>query len=128
VEGLYETNLKVVRNPTQSPLELPNNRQFPSPLSQGGHWVGTFNQQLDKSEFEEGIHIKVCFIGACGNSQQASKYLAKREDVVFAGFALGSHHETPELLEEFLAGGGIPAEEIFYLTRVALIARNGGTL
>ena len=31
--------------------------------------------------------------------------------------------EAPELLEEFLAGGGIGAEEIFYLTRVALLAR-----
>ena len=36
--------------------------------------------------------------------------------------------EAPELLEEFLAGGGIPAEEIFYLTRVAIIAREGGKL
>ena len=35
---------------------------------------------------------------------------------------------APELLEEFLSGGGIPAEEIFYLTRVALTARDGGTL
>ena len=31
--------------------------------------------------------------------------------------------EAPELLEEFLAGGGIGAEELFYLTRVALLAR-----
>jgi len=36
--------------------------------------------------------------------------------------------QAPELLEEFLAGGGIPAEEIFYLTRVALRTRDGGTL
>lgn len=35
---------------------------------------------------------------------------------------------APELLEEFLAGGAIPPEEIFYLTRVALIARDGGKL
>ena len=35
---------------------------------------------------------------------------------------------APELLEEFLAGRGIPAEEIFYLTRVALVARDGGKL
>ena len=35
---------------------------------------------------------------------------------------------APELLEEFLAGKGIPAEEIFYLTRVALISRDGGKL
>ena len=35
---------------------------------------------------------------------------------------------APELLEEFLAGGGISAEEIFYLTRVAIIARDGGSL
>lgn len=36
--------------------------------------------------------------------------------------------EAPELLEEFLDGEGIPAEEIFYLTGVALTARDGGTL
>ena len=36
--------------------------------------------------------------------------------------------EAPELLEAFLAGGGISAEEIFYLTRVAIIARDGGSL
>ena len=35
---------------------------------------------------------------------------------------------APELLEEFLAGGAIPPEELFYLTRVALIAREGGKL
>lgn len=35
---------------------------------------------------------------------------------------------APELLEEFLSGKGIPAEEIFYLTKVALTARDGGTL
>jgi predicted dehydrogenase len=35
---------------------------------------------------------------------------------------------APELLEEFLAGGAIPPEELFYLTRVALIARDGGKL
>ena len=35
---------------------------------------------------------------------------------------------APELLEEFLADGAIPPEEIFYLTRVALIARDGGKL
>ena len=35
---------------------------------------------------------------------------------------------APELLEEFLAGGGISAEEIFYLTRVAIVARDGGDL
>ena len=35
---------------------------------------------------------------------------------------------APELLEEFLTGKGIPAEEIFYLTKVALTARDGGTL
>ena len=35
---------------------------------------------------------------------------------------------APELLEEFLAGRGIAPEEIFYLTRVALTAREGGSL
>lgn len=35
---------------------------------------------------------------------------------------------APELLEEFLADGAIPPEEIFYLTRVALIAQYGGKL
>ena len=35
---------------------------------------------------------------------------------------------APELLEEFLAGSAIPSEEIFYLTRVALTARDGGAL
>ena len=37
--------------------------------------------------------MKVCFIGACGHSQQAYKYLATRQDVAFVGFAPGSHHE-----------------------------------
>ena len=36
--------------------------------------------------------------------------------------------EAPELLEEFLAGGGIEAQEIFYLTKVALVAKEGGTI
>lgn len=34
--------------------------------------------------------------------------------------------EAPELLEEFLDGKAIPVEEIFYLTRIALLARDGG--
>jgi hypothetical protein len=33
--------------------------------------------------------------------------------------------EAPELLEEFLGGGeSVPPEEIFYLTRVAILARD----
>ena len=36
--------------------------------------------------------------------------------------------EAPELLEEFLCGGGISAEEVFYLTRVALAARDAAVV
>ncbi len=38
--------------------------------------------------------MKICFIGACGHSRQAYRYLATRPDVEFAGYAPGSAHET----------------------------------
>lgn len=37
--------------------------------------------------------MKVCFIGACGHSKQAYKYLKTRSDVTFCGIAPGSEHE-----------------------------------
>ena len=40
--------------------------------------------------------MKVCFIGACGHSKQAYKYLKSREDVTFASMAPESDHEGLE--------------------------------
>ena len=40
--------------------------------------------------------MKVCFVGACGHSKQAYKYLKSREDVVFVGMACESDHEGLE--------------------------------
>ena len=40
--------------------------------------------------------MKVCFIGACGHSKQAYKYLKSREDVTFVGMARESDHEGLE--------------------------------
>ena len=37
--------------------------------------------------------MKVCFIGACGHSKQAYKYLKTRSDAVLAGMAPESEHE-----------------------------------
>ena len=37
--------------------------------------------------------MKVCFIGACGHSKQAYKYLKTRADAVFVGMAPESEHE-----------------------------------
>ena len=37
--------------------------------------------------------MKVCFIGACGHSKQAYKYLKTRADAVFVGMAAESEHE-----------------------------------
>ena len=53
----------------------------------------TLIQLCDKSEFE-GDSMKICFIGACGHSSQAYKYLKTRQDAEFAGFAPGSGYET----------------------------------
>ena len=38
--------------------------------------------------------MKVCFIGACGHSKQAYKYLKTRADVAFVGMAAESEHES----------------------------------
>ena len=40
--------------------------------------------------------MKVCFIGACGHSKQAYKYLKSREDVTFVGMACESEYEGLE--------------------------------
>lgn len=37
--------------------------------------------------------MKVCFIGACGHSKQAYKYLKSRDEVTFVGMACESEHE-----------------------------------
>jgi len=37
--------------------------------------------------------MKICFIGACGHSKQAYKYLKTRADAVFVGMAPESEHE-----------------------------------
>ncbi len=37
--------------------------------------------------------MKVCFIGACGHTRQAHRYLKSREDVILCGIAPESEHE-----------------------------------
>ena len=46
--------------------------------------------------------MKICFIGACGHSRQAWKYLITRQDVELVGYAPGSDQETqvPKFAQE----------------------------
>ena len=74
---------------------------------------------------------KICFIGACGHTKQAYRVLRGREDVILCGFSPYSADENvcssfiPDLLTEFLDGKEpIPPDEIFYITKIALLARD----